>query len=118
MSIIGVGIDNVSISRFAESLARTPRLAEKLFTGAERAERSVESLAARFAAKEAAAKVLGAPGGLLWHDCCVEVAADGKPAFVATGTVAAAAASLGITRWHVSLTHDGDIASAVVIGES
>jgi len=35
-----------------------------------------------------------------------------------TGTVAERAAALGVTRWHVSLSHDGGIASATVIAES
>ena len=60
MSIIGVGIDVVDIDRFGQTLERTPRLRERLFTPAER-ELPLQSLAARFAAKEAAAKALGAP---------------------------------------------------------
>ena len=53
--IEGVGIDVVNIDRFKESLERTPGLSEKLFTESERT-KSVQSLAARFAAKEALAK--------------------------------------------------------------
>ena len=71
--IVGVGIDVVPVERFADALRRTPSLAERLFTAAERrtdsgAARSAESLAARFAAKEALAKALGAGGGMLWTD--------------------------------------------------
>ena len=60
MAVIGVGIDVVDLERFAESLARTLGLSERLFTPGE-ASRGIASLAARFAAKEALAKALGAP---------------------------------------------------------
>jgi holo-[acyl-carrier protein] synthase len=121
--IVGVGIDVVAVSRFALALERTPGLAERVFvpaellTGAGRA-RSAESLAARFAAKEAVAKALGAPGNLKWHDAEVQVAEHGQPRLVVSGTVAARAASLGVTDFHVSLSHDAGIASAVVIAEA
>ena len=79
--------------------------------------RSPESLAARFAAKEAVAKALGAPAGLRWHDCEVVTDPDGRPWLTVSGTVAAAAAERGIARWHLSLSHDGGIASAMVVAE-
>ncbi|MGN6300074.1 MAG: holo-ACP synthase [Angustibacter sp.] len=68
--IVGVGIDVVDIERFGRTLEATPRLAERLFTPGER-ELPLASLAARFAAKEALAKALGAPVGLHWHDATV-----------------------------------------------
>ena len=74
-------------------------------------------LAARFAAKEALAKALGAPGDLLWHDAEVVVGERGRPHLEVRGTVAERAAELGVTSWHVSLSHDGGIASAVVVAE-
>ena len=120
--IVGVGIDVVPVERFAGALARTPTLADRLFTQKERVTdtggaRSAESLAARFAAKEALAKALGAPGGMRWTDA--EIVADdaGRPHLIVTGTVAARAAALGVQHWHVSLSHDGGIASATVIAE-
>jgi holo-[acyl-carrier protein] synthase len=120
--IIGVGIDVVPVDRFAESLTRTPGLRDRLFTAAEQwtprgTPRSGESLAARFAAKEAVAKALGAPGDLHWHDVEVCVGDHGRPYLTARGTVAGRAAQLGVTSWHVSLSHDGGIASAVVVAE-
>jgi holo-[acyl-carrier protein] synthase len=96
--IVGVGIDVVDLARFEEALERTKGLADRLFTESERC-LPVRSLAARFAAKEALAKALGAPR--------LEV----------SGTVAAAAARLGVTHWHISLSHDAGVASAVVIAE-
>jgi holo-[acyl-carrier protein] synthase len=120
--IIGVGIDVVPVERFAESLARTPGLRDRLFTVAEQrtpsgAPRTGESLAARFAAKEALAKALGAPGDLHWHDAEVTVGEHGRPHLEVRGTVAGRAAQLGVTGWHLSLSHDGGIASAFVIAE-
>ncbi|HYU02540.1 MAG TPA: holo-ACP synthase [Jatrophihabitantaceae bacterium] len=120
--IIGVGVDVVPIERFAAALARTPGLAARLFTPTELVtasggERTAESLAARFAAKEALAKALGAPGGMLWSDAEVITDGDGRPHLDVRGTVAEQGAKLGVTRWHVSLSHDGGIASATVIAE-
>jgi holo-[acyl-carrier protein] synthase len=121
--IVGVGIDVVPVARFAAALERTPALAGRLFTAAERvtasgAARSAESLAARFAAKEALAKALGAGGGLAWTDAEVRTDDRGRPSLIVHGTVAERAATLGVTRWHVSLSHDGGIASATVIAEA
>ena len=112
--IIGVGTDLVDVARFAASLERTPTLRDRLFTPAE-AELGVESLAARFAAKEALAKALGAPGGLSWHDA--EVVGTGQPAVELRGTVAARAGELGVERVHLSLSHDGGMAVAFVVLE-
>ncbi|MEZ5091385.1 holo-ACP synthase [Nocardioides sp.] len=116
MAIVGVGIDVVDVSRFEESLRRTPGLRERLFTPAEAA-KPINSLAARFAAKEALAKALGAPAGLAWHDAEIVSEDSGDPGFVMSGTVAERAAALGAAHVHVSLSHDAGIASAVVILE-
>lgn len=115
--IVGLGIDVVDVARFARVLDRTPGVADRVFTVAERSGRRVESLAARFAAKEALAKALGAPRHLRWHDAEVLTAEDGRPTLRVTGGVAEAAARLGVRRWHVSLTHDAGIATAIVIAE-
>ena len=72
---------------------------------------------ARFAAKEALAKALGAPSGLRWHDCWVVNDGAGQPHFELTGTVAARAAELGIETIHLSLSHDAGIASAMVVAQ-
>ncbi len=122
MSIVGVGIDVVPVERFADSLRRTPSLADRLFTAAEQvtesgSPRTAESLAARFAAKEALAKSLGAGGGMHWTDAEVLVDAAGRPSLAVRGTVQARAESLGVQRFFVSLSHDGGIAAATVIAE-
>ena len=115
--IVGVGIDVVDIGRFEASLRRTPGLRDRLFT-ADEATRPSASLAARFAAKEAIAKALGAPGNLHWHDAEVVSEETGRPRFEIRGTVAARAEELGVAHVHVSLSHDAGIASAVVVLES
>jgi holo-[acyl-carrier protein] synthase len=115
--IVGVGIDVVDIGRFADMLRRTPAVRERVFTETER-ERPVASLAARFAAKEALAKALGAPVGMEWHDAEVVTDQSGAPSFVVTGTVRGRAAQLGAASIHVSLSHDAGIASAVVVLET
>ncbi|MGX1853956.1 holo-ACP synthase [Streptomyces sp. NPDC055299] len=120
--IIGVGIDVAEIERFGAALDRTPELAERLFLPTELhlpsgERRGTASLAARFAAKEALAKALGAPGGLHWSDAEVYVEDSGQPRLRVRGTVEARAAELGVRSWHVSLSHDAGVASAVVIAE-
>jgi holo-[acyl-carrier protein] synthase len=117
MAVIGVGIDVCDIERFRAALDRTPALAAKLFTPDERT-LPLASLAARFAAKEALAKALGAPGGLAWHDAEVLREDSGRPHFDLRGTVRRRADELGARHVHLSLSHDAGIASAVVVLES
>ena len=120
--IVGIGVDVVEVARFRATLDRTPGMIERLFTPGERvtsdgAPRTPASLAARFAAKEAVAKALGAPAGLEWHHCEVLTDASGRPSVFVTGSVAAECARQGVSIWHVSLSHDGDVAAASVIAE-
>ena len=114
--IVGIGVDVCDTARFAESLRRTPALAERLFTPAERA-LAGESLAGRFAAKEAIAKALGCPRGLRWHDAEVVREPDGRPTWRLHGTVAAAAEDRGVSVTHLSLSHDGGLVTAFVVLE-
>jgi holo-[acyl-carrier protein] synthase len=114
--ILGVGIDVVDVSRFGESLRRTPAMRERLFTTAERV-RPLASLAARFAAKEALAKALGAPTGMAWLDAEVVNEPSGNPQLEMRGSVLARAHDLGVRSVHVSLSHDAGIASAMVVLE-
>jgi len=115
--IVGVGVDVVEVARLARALERTPSLRARLFTPAEQQVTRIESLAARFAAKEAVAKVLGAPG-LPWVGAEVVSEESGRPALRVHGAVASAATERGITDWHLSLSHDGGFATAFVIGEN
>jgi len=114
--VVGVGIDVVDVARFEETLARRPSMRARLFTPGER-ELRIGSLAARFAAKEALAKALGAPSGLQWLDAEVVTEESGRPRFVLSGSVAERAEELGVRTVHLSISHDAGIASAVVVVE-
>jgi holo-[acyl-carrier protein] synthase len=115
--VSGVGIDLLEIERLERALERRPRLAERVFTDAERAyaasrARPGKHLAARFCAKEAVAKALGMTAWS-WRDVEV-VATEGAPRIALTGSVAARAAELGVSA-SVSLTHTDTTAAAVAL---
>jgi holo-[acyl-carrier protein] synthase len=114
--ILGIGVDVADIRRLEAALTRTPQLAARLFAESEQ-ELPIRSLAGCFAAKEAVAKSLGAPAGLRWTDAIVHRDFRGRPLLETRGTVAAVAASLGVTAWHVSISHDAGICVAMVIAE-
>ena len=113
----GVGIDLLDIERLERALERRPRLAERLFTDAERAyaagrARPIMHLAARFCAKEAVATALGLTA---WSFRDVEVVAtEGAPGVRLSGSAARRAAELGVTA-QVSLTHTDRTAGAVAV---
>jgi holo-[acyl-carrier protein] synthase len=123
MRVIGVGVDTVEVARFRDVLARTPGVAERLFTAGERAYGArfrdpTARLAARFAAKEAAMKALGVGlGAFGFHDVEVVNAESGAPSLVVSGAAAELAAERGVTSWLVSLSHSALVAEAVVIVE-
>jgi holo-[acyl-carrier protein] synthase len=112
-----VGIDLLEVERLERALERRPRLAERLFTEAERdyaaaRARPGQHLAARFCAKEAVAKALGLEA---WSFRDVEVVSEGgRPAVRLSGAAAARAGELGL-RVDVSLTHSRRDAAAVAI---
>ncbi|HEV3390820.1 MAG TPA: holo-ACP synthase [Solirubrobacteraceae bacterium] len=112
-----VGIDLLEIERLERALERTPRLAERLFTPAEREYaasrgRPGQHLAARFCAKEAVAKALGVES---WNFHEVEVVGTGGPPRIRlSGSAAARAAELGV-QVEISLTHTTRDAAAVAI---
>lgn len=114
--VVGVGVDICSVERLSAAIAR-PQVLERLFNPNEQ-HGSPLTLAGRFAAKEALAKALGAPPGLVWLDCVVTKAASGEPGFELRGTVAARAAELGIETVHLSISHDAGVAIAMVVCES
>lgn len=114
--IIGIGIDLVDIARFERSMARTPRLSERLFTPSEQT-RPLRSLAARYAAKEALIKALGGSDGVRWTDIEIASEPSGRPRFVLSGSTADVVSDRRITALHLSLSHDGGIAAAYVIAE-
>ena len=126
MSVIGVGIDVVPVERVQAMLARHgERALQRLFTPAEIARAGdlayqALHLAGRLAAKEAAYKALSADGadlGIGWQSMEVERLEDGRPRLVLRGPALARFQALGAKRAHVSLSHDGGIAAAVVVIE-
>jgi holo-[acyl-carrier protein] synthase len=121
--IVGVGVDAVDIGRFRRVLARTPSMRERLFTAAELADVQsrvdhVPSLAARFAAREAMMKALGLGlGAFAFHEVSVRIGDGGAPALIVTGRAAELAAQRRAVAFHLSLSHDGPVAVAVVIAD-
>ncbi len=121
--IAGIGVDIVQIARLEAALQRTPELAARLFTTAERnwaggRRAPADALAGSFAAKEALAKVLGAPAGPDWAAAEVLRNEAGRPFLRVRGTVAAAAARQGVGGWQLSITHDGGLCVAMVVAET
>jgi holo-[acyl-carrier protein] synthase len=122
--IVGIGLDVVPIARVAALLERHgARAEERLFSVGERADcharaQPAQHYAARFAAKEAVLKALGAPSGLKWVEIEVRSADTGRPVLLLSGAAAAAATQRGVSAHHVSLTHAGGIAAAMVVLES
>lgn len=113
--IVGIGLDITEIFRFSRTIER-PGVLERLFAPQER-EAPTERLAGRFAAKEALAKALGAPLGLVWTDVSVHSAESGQPYFTFTGSVEARLAELAIDTVFLSITHDAGVAAAMVVCE-
>lgn len=131
--IAGTGIDVVDTARF-EALLREPGsvFEARTFTAAERAVSYARSsgrpamhLAARYAAKEAVVKALSqamAPSPLpvaLADLAEIEVVCDDdrRPSLSLRGRVRALAEDAGVTRLHLSMSHDGAVATAIVIAE-
>ena len=111
------GLDLVEVARFRDALSRRPRLAERLFTEAERAycwtwTDPAPHLAARFAAKEAVGKALGT-GVLSWQE--IEVAAGLHQEVRLSGRTETLAVSMGVGRVLVSLTHTDVLAGATAL---
>lgn len=121
------GVDLIEISRIWTAKVRHgERFLQRVYTPREldQCQGRVESLAGRFAAKEAAAKALGTGiwrQGIVWTD--FEVRRDegsGAPILLLYGAAAARAQALGWSSWSVSLSHDREraIALVVALGES
>lgn len=127
MAVIGVGIDVVPAERVRRMMERHgARLLERLFTPSELAHAEdlahrVLFLSGRLAAKEAAYKALCAKGadlGIRWQHLEVARLPDGRPELHLHGPALRRFEALGAVSAHLSLSHDGGIAAAVVILES
>jgi len=123
--IVSIGIDIIEVYRIRETISRTPRFAERVFTKRERdyceakGAASAQSYAARFAAKEAFLKALktGWRGKITWHD--IEICSDenGVPSLEIEGEAKNLLENLGANRIHLSLSHTTEHAVAQVILE-
>lgn len=123
MSIVGIGLDLVKIAR-VEAMARRwqDRFLQRVYTEDEqrasfRRASPYASLAGRFAAKEAMLKALGTgwAAGVSWRDIQVLNEVGGRPVATVRGRTGVLVQQAGVTRIHVSLSHDGDYAMAEVI---
>lgn len=113
------GIDIVEIDRVEMIIARFGEtFLGKIFTEGElqQSRRKAQSLAARFAAKEAVFKVLGAQVG--WKQVEVDREPSGKPHLVLHERARKKAEQLGLTTWALSLSHCDKYAVAVVVASS
>ncbi|MDR1143352.1 MAG: holo-ACP synthase [Spirochaetaceae bacterium] len=122
--IVGIGVDAVTVSRL-EKWAADPHILERFFDGREietareRGRGMVRSLAVRFAAKEAFGKALGTGlAGISLKDIMVLNGLDTRPELQTEGTALAAMKAAGARKAHVSLTHEKDLAVAVVVLEA
>lgn len=124
--IVSIGSDIIEVYRIRESITRTPRFAERVFTVAEReyceskGKAAAQSYAARFAAKEAFLKALktGWRGKLAWHDIEVVLDEMGAPSLDLSGEARNLVESMGAVRVHLTLSHTTEHAVANVILES
>ncbi len=125
MSVIGIGLDQIELSRIARALERFgDRFLKRCYSKEELAfafapKDPVPRLAARYAAKEAGAKALGTgiARGILWRDIEVRRRPRERPTLHFHGRARQRAEELGITHAHVSLTHGRELAGASVIVE-
>ncbi len=120
---LSVGIDLVQVSRVSDSLSRFgDRFMRRIFTEGEIAYATsspalvAERFAARLAAKEATMKALNlGEAGVGWKDIEIARAESGAPTLVLHGTAEARARDAGVSNVELSLSHEGDYATAVVI---
>ena len=123
--IVSIGIDIVEVYRISETLTRTPRFAERVFTESEReycdakGAAAAQSYAARFAAKEAFLKALktGWRGKITWHDMEILNESDGVPHLEISGEARVLLENLGADKIHLSMSHTTEHAVAEVILE-
>ena|SRR5687768_11449478 len=124
--IVSIGIDIVEVYRIAETMTRTPRFGERVFTEAERrycdakGAAAAQSYAGRFAAKEAFLKALqtGWRGKITWQDIEILTNAEGVPSLHISGEASNLFAGSGAKRAHLSISHTSEHAVAQVIFEN
>ena len=123
--IVSIGTDIIEVYRIRETIERTPRFLERVYTEAERAycdakgAAAAQSYAARFAAKEAFLKALktGWRGEITWQNIEIRVDEAGAPSIEVSGEAKAILDRMGASRIHVSLSHTHEHATAQVVLE-
>jgi len=123
--IISIGTDIIEVYRIRETIERTPRFLERVYTEAEReyceakGAAAAQSYAARFAAKEAFLKAIktGWRGEITWHNIEVIVDDVGAPELSVSGEAGEILGRLGANRIHLSLSHTNEHATAQVVLE-
>ena len=123
--IVSIGVDIVEVYRIRETMERTPRFTERVFTAYEieycnsKGAAAAQSYAGRFAAKEAFLKALktGWRGKITWRDMEIRSDADGVPSFIVMDEARKILDSLGATHVHLSISHTTEHAVAEVILE-
>lgn len=111
------GIDIIEIERIKTAINRHgERFLKRIYTQQELADCAdrVNSLAARFAAKESVAKALGCGiGEIGWHDIEILRGEKGEPILTLYGKARERADSLGISSWSLSISHNQSMAIAI-----
>ena len=124
--ILSIGIDITEVYRMRDTIARTPRFAERVFTDSEReyceskGVAAAQSYAARFAAKEALLKAIkaGWRGKITWQDMEILNDAEGVPSMNVKGEARRILDEMGEPRIHLSISHTTEHAIAYVVLET
>lgn len=122
--IVGLGFDAIEIGRIRRVIERHPRFRERVYSVEERAAAAsrgageIGYLARRWAAKEAASKALGVGfSGFSYLDLEVVNLPSGAPTIQVSGELAQWASTLGVVRWHLSLSDTREMAFATALAE-
>ena len=124
MRIVGIGVDVVEVDRIRSLLEARPGFRDRVFTSGEIVDCQNEAdptpcYAARWAAREAAAKALGGIPDRSWHDIAIRRGPEGEPHLTLSGTAQQRADEVGVTQVLVSISHERSVAAAfcVAVGD-
>ncbi|HEV3474262.1 MAG TPA: holo-ACP synthase [Actinomycetota bacterium] len=120
MRIVGIGVDVVEVERMRALLERQPRFRERVFTPeevayCEQVAVPAAAYAARWAAREAAAKALGGVPGMRYPDIRVQRESNGVPRLALDGAARTRAQQVGASEVFLSLSHERRIAAAFCV---
>ena len=120
MRIVGIGVDVVEVQRIRNLLDSQPGFRDRVFTSSEILDCQSQAdpgpcFAARWAAREAAAKALGGVPQLNWREIAVLRGPDGDPRLTLEGRARARADEVGARELLVSLSHEKSVAAAFCV---